>query len=98
VLEHVPDAGALLSDIRRVLRPSGRLLVTTPSHEWLRRVLLAAVRFDAYFDPQGQHVRFYSARSLREHLAVTGFADVTVRPAGGVPGLRETLVARAVRA
>jgi 2-polyprenyl-3-methyl-5-hydroxy-6-metoxy-1,4-benzoquinol methylase len=98
VLEHVPDAGALLADIRRVLRPSGRLLLTTPGHGWLKRVLVAAVRFDAHFDPQGQHVRFYTARSLREHLAVTGFADVGVREVGGLPGLRETLVARALRA
>ncbi len=97
VLEHVPDAGALLGEVRRVLRPSGRLLLTTPAHGRLRRVLLAALRFDAHFDPLGQHVRFFSPASLGEALAVAGLRVAAIRAVGGLPLLRETLVARAVR-
>ena len=97
VIEHVPDVGALLTEVRRVLRPGGRLLLTTPAHGRLRRVLLAALRFDAHFDPFGQHVRFFSARSLRGALERSGFGDVRIRAQGGPPLLRETLVARAVR-
>ena len=36
VIEHVADTGRWLSEVRRVLRPSGRLLATTPSHGRLR--------------------------------------------------------------
>ena len=97
VIEHVPDAAALLTEVRRVLRPGGRLLLTTPAHGLARRVLLAALRFDAHFDPLGQHVRFFTARSLRAALAATGFEDIRVTAVGGLPLLRETLVARAAR-
>src|SRR5215210_801923 len=98
VLEHVPDTAGLLSEARRVLRTGGRLLVTTPSHDLPRRLLIALARFDEHFDPLGQHVRFYSHRSLARVLREFAFEDVHVTSIGGPPGLRETLVARARKA
>src|SRR5215210_6875504 len=98
VLEHVPDTAGLLSEIRRVLRTGGRLLATTPSHDLPRRALIALARFDARFDPLGQHVRFYSRRSLAQVLDAFAFEAVHISGIGGPPGLRETLVARARKA
>ena len=94
----MPDTAGLLSEARRVLRTGGRLLVTTPSHDLPRRALLALARFDEHFDPLGQHVRFYSRRSLTRVLESFAFEDVHVTSIGGPPGLRETLVARARKA
>lgn len=98
VLEHVPDTAGLLSETRRVLRTGGRLLVTTPSHDLPRRLAIALARFDAHFDPLGQHVRFYSRRSLERVLDAFAFEEVHVESIGGPPLLRETLVARARKA
>ena len=98
VLEHVPDTAGLLSEARRVLRTGGRLLVTTPSHDLPRRAVIALTRFDRHYDPLGQHVRFYSRRSLNRVLDAFAFEDVHISGIGGWPGLRETLVARARKA
>jgi SAM-dependent methyltransferase len=92
VLEHVPDTAGLLSEARRVLATGGRLLVTTPSHDLPRRALIALARFDAHFDPLGQHVRFYSRRSLARVLDAFAFEHVQVRARRGM------LVARARKA
>jgi len=92
VLEHVPDTAELLSEARRVLATGGRLLVTTPSHDLPRRALIALARFDTHFDPLGQHVRFYSRRSLARVLDAFAFEDVQVRARRGM------LVARARKA
>jgi SAM-dependent methyltransferase len=97
VLEHVPDTIALLTEVRRVLKGEGRLLVTVPDHGRLKRTLLALAHYDAHYDPLGQHVRFYTRRSLARALHATGFEDVELQALGGPPLLRRALVARAVR-
>ena len=97
VMEHVGDVGGLLNDVRRVLRPGGRLLITTPHHGRLQGALIALSRFDTHFDPLGQHLRFFTRTSLRRALESTGFEQITVRATGGMPPLRSSLVARAVR-
>ncbi|MGI8779104.1 MAG: class I SAM-dependent methyltransferase [Solirubrobacteraceae bacterium] len=97
VLEHVPDTIAFLTEVRRVLRRGGRLLVTVPDHGRVKRTLLALGHYDVHYDPLGQHLRFYTRRSLARALHATGFQDVTLAPLGGSPLLRRALVARAVR-
>jgi ubiquinone/menaquinone biosynthesis C-methylase UbiE len=94
VIEHVADTARWLSEVRRVLAPQGRLLLTTPSHGRLR-LLLGGV--ERYCDPVGDHLHLYTARSLREVLRDFGFAEISVRSAGGPPLLRRLLLARAAR-
>jgi ubiquinone/menaquinone biosynthesis C-methylase UbiE len=83
VLEHVADTARWLSEVRRVLAPGGRLLVTTPDHGLARRLRLALHGFEAHFDPRSDHLRFYTRRSLRALLEDFGFGDVRIERAGG---------------
>jgi SAM-dependent methyltransferase len=80
VLEHVPDALALLQEARRVLKRDGRILLTVPYHGRFQAAAIALTRFDAHFDPLGQHVRFFTRRSLATILEHAGFEDARVRP------------------
>lgn len=99
VLEHVVDCVGLLDELHRVLRPGGRLLVSTPNHPPLR-VLGLALRpaaFDAHFEPRSDHVRFFTSRTLRTVLETAGFEAVSTRGAGGAPLARAMLLATARR-
>ena len=97
VLEHVADTAYLLLEVRRVLRPGGRLLVTVPYHGRVKGALIALARFDAHFDPLGQHLRFYTRSSLTATLQRSGFEAVRVRAWGGPPLLRTGLTGWARR-
>lgn len=94
VIEHVADTARWLSEVRRVLAPAGRLLLTTPSHP---RLGLAFGGVERYSQPLGDHLHLYTRRSLRELLREFGFDRVTVRTGGGVAPMRRLLLARAVR-
>jgi SAM-dependent methyltransferase len=94
VIEHVADTARWLSEVRRVLVPGGRLLITTPSHGRLPILLGGIERFS---DPLGDHLHLYTRKSLRKLLAGFGFDEIAIRAAGALPLLRRLLLARAVR-
>ena len=94
VLEHVADTARFLSEIRRVLAPGGRLLLTTPNHGRLRLLVRGLEHFTA---PLGDHLHLYTRGSLSTVLTEFGFAPVSVRAVGSPPGLGRLLLAQAER-
>ncbi len=98
-IEHVMDTAGWLSEVRRVLRPGGLLLLSTPANDRLTllRAALSRRAFAAHFDPRSDHLRFYTRASLAELLEEFGFAGIAIDGLGGVPGARRTLLAVAQR-
>jgi SAM-dependent methyltransferase len=94
VIEHIADTARWLSEVRRVLAPGGRLLLTTPAHGRVRVALAGVERFS---EPLGDHLHLYTRSSLRTLLEEFGFGEVSVRAVGGPPLLKRLLLARAQR-
>ncbi|MEU5979709.1 class I SAM-dependent methyltransferase [Streptomyces sp. NPDC047315] len=100
VIEHLVDPDSALDELRRVLRPGGHLMLSTPNlAAWYNRALLLAgvqpvfseVSLRAIHGRPGSevvgHLRLYTARALREFVAASGFEVVRVAgaPFHGVP-------------
>jgi SAM-dependent methyltransferase len=73
MLEHVRDIQLLLSEARRVLRPGGRLAITTPAHGRADALAILRRGFERRFNPLSPHIRFFTRRSLSALLGDLGF-------------------------
>jgi len=86
LIEHLerPVIEGLLVEARRVLRPGGRLLLTTPNYASLWPLLEKVVNAKAPVTYEDQHISFFTPARLRTLLRDTGFADVRATTFQGV--------------
>jgi len=86
--------------LRAAPRPAQRWpdAALDPYHGRTKNTAIALIAFERHFDPLGEHVRFFTRRSLAALLTEFGFEQISLRTIGGVALLRETLLAEATRA
>jgi 2-polyprenyl-3-methyl-5-hydroxy-6-metoxy-1,4-benzoquinol methylase len=95
IIEHIVDTDGFLAEMRRVVRPGGAVIITTPNlASFENRVRLLLGRYPKWVEFRGGgegHVRAYTAATLQEQLVDHGFA---VRAVTGnwVPFLPQHLV------
>jgi SAM-dependent methyltransferase len=91
LIEHLVDPDGAVAEVRRVLRPGGSLLLSTPNlAAWYNRGLLAVgiqpvfseVSLNGVFGRPGRvvagHLRLFTRRALTGFLTASGFRCVTV--------------------
>jgi SAM-dependent methyltransferase len=75
LVEHLTpdDSATLLAEVRRVLRPGGRLILTTPNYGALWPLLEILVNRFGKIDYSGQHIAPFRKKTLRSLLDDCGF-------------------------
>jgi SAM-dependent methyltransferase len=73
ILEHVPADDAAISELIRVLKIGGALVITVP--RWLPERVCWMLS-EEYHSNEGGHIRIYRASELRSKIARTGMAFI----------------------
>lgn len=79
VIEHVPDPVETLSEIHRVLKPGGHLVMETPRYDTLMFKLLGKRERSLRCDG---HIYFFTFDTLRKAYEKAGFSEVETRAVG----------------
>ena len=80
LIEHLNDPRSFLAEIRRVLKPGGRVFITTPNISGFQARLYGARWRSAIFD----HLYLFSARTLKKLLKSEGFKIEKISTWGGL--------------
>ena len=83
VIEHVPDTPEVWSEMWRVLRPGGMLILGTPDYDrwlwWVLEWIYGKVLPDAYAH---EHITHYTRAGLTAHLQAAGYEVLECRYVG----------------
>lgn len=82
IIEHIADTWTALSEMHRVLKKKGILVLSTPIHNVIKNVILCFYGFSKHFDPTGPHLRFFTMKSLETLLDECGFRIVKIKYIG----------------
>jgi 2-polyprenyl-3-methyl-5-hydroxy-6-metoxy-1,4-benzoquinol methylase len=101
VVEHLRDPGAALARLRPLLRPRGRLVLTTPNvANWSMRLSLLAGRWR--YTERGildrTHTHLFTRKTLVETVETAGYRIVTLDHTAPVPFVGTPAVERAAHA
>ena len=98
VIEHVYNPRGLLKTCHSLLRPGGKLVLTTPYHGYLKNLMLAITgKMDGHFTVLWDHghIKFWSHKTIRQALTEAGFTNMAITGAGRLPWFWKSMVVRA---
>jgi len=91
LIEHVPDPKGLLSEVFRIVKPNGHVIITTPNVGGLQ----ARISGKGWRSAIPEHIYLFSKSTLRLLLELTGFNIVKQVSWGGIPlGKRPNFIKR----
>lgn len=86
VIEHLYDIDNFLSEIYRVLKVGGKVIISTPNTtSWKNRLILLFGRnpFIEQYEMTG-HIVFFDHKSLKKKMKKFGFKNIELKPIGNI--------------
>lgn len=100
VIEHLYRPVTFLKNMAGALHPGGIVILSTPYHGWLKNVAISALGlWDWHHQPldEGNHIKFWSKRTLNAALVAAGLEAVEWRGVGRIPFLWKSIMVKALK-
>jgi len=95
VIEHLYSPQLLPQYAARVLKPHGRLIVSTPYHGYLKNLAIALTgHWDTHHTVlwEGGHIKFWSRATLTQLMKENGFTEEGFYGVGRMPWLWKSMI------
>lgn len=95
VIEHLLYPRELLRAAKKCLKPSGKLILTTPYNGYWKNLAIALLgKMDHHYSVlwDGGHVKFFSVATLTQLLVEEGFTQISFKFAGRTPYLWKSML------
>ncbi|NEP66980.1 MULTISPECIES: class I SAM-dependent methyltransferase [Moorena] len=95
VIEHLFYPKELVRAAKKVLKPHGRLIITTPYHGYLKNLMLAVTgKMDKHFTALWDcgHIKFFYVKTLTTLLESENYTDINFKFAGRYPYLWKSML------
>ncbi|MHB1155512.1 MAG: class I SAM-dependent methyltransferase [Phycisphaerales bacterium] len=92
VLEHLFSPLYALQQMKRVLKPNGKILLTVPYHDRLKNVGIALFAFERHYSPTYPHIQYFTRRSLTDLVQQAGLRVNWIGHCGMGKPLRDWIV------
>jgi SAM-dependent methyltransferase len=95
VIEHIFEPRKLVENAYHLLKPGGRILITTPYHGYWKNLALALTgRMDGHFTVLWDfgHIKFWSRKTLTILLRDGGFRNFRFSGVGRLPGFWKSMI------
>jgi 2-polyprenyl-6-hydroxyphenyl methylase/3-demethylubiquinone-9 3-methyltransferase len=100
VVEHCFSARRFATSCYTLLEPGGALICSTPYHGYIKNLALSLVggwdRHHTSLD-DGNHIKFFSVRTLGALLRAAGFRGIRFVRVGRIPPLAKSMIAIAIK-
>jgi 2-polyprenyl-3-methyl-5-hydroxy-6-metoxy-1,4-benzoquinol methylase len=97
VIEHLFYPRELPKLAKKILKPNGSLIITTPYHGYLKNLALAlSGRMEKHFTAlwDGGHIKFFSVNSLQQLLIKEGYKNIQFKFGEGLPYLWKSMLCK----
>ncbi len=98
VIEHIFEPRKFVANAFHLLKPGGKILITTPYHGYWKNLALALTgRMDKHFTALWDfgHIKFWSRKTLTTLLRDGGFRNLRFSAVGRLPGLWKSMIIQA---
>lgn len=100
VVEHLYNPRSFIAGCFNATRGGGKFVCSTPYHGYTKNLMISLINgWDKHHNPnyEGEHIKFFSRRTLSHLLEEAGFRDLQFRGAGRAPYLWKSMVISAIR-